>query len=537
MRRAASHILFRVWIMPLLLSALLVVALPTKALAAGIFVVAIGNNAGHAGDVELRYAERDASTMASVLVRLGGVPPENATVVLGQDASSIVRTLSVVSDRIGALPSHERRESVFIVFYSGHADARGLHPGMSTLAYSTLEKLVGDAPAGVRLLVIDGCRSGGITRVKGGKKSDVFEIGVESSLHTSGVAIISSSAAGEDSHESDLLQGSFFSHHFANALRGVADYDTDGKVTLSEAYAYAYQQTLRSSASTMALQHPTFDKRLSGRGDVVLSQPGRFGQHTGRLMLHRPGLYLILRATLAGTVAAELQTSAVNQSINLPPGRYVVQERSEKFYYEYPVNITTGNAVDLGAVTPRREAYARLVRKGGPRALSHSLALQAAVRGPILEGYPMAPHWLLAYSLHLPWFTAGMRGRLAMSNATSERELLSSRTMEGGLGLTLERYVDFEPLSMSFGLWGEASYLQQSLSGQQREPDRRALAGAFGSLFAVEWDALPELGVRLEGGAVSYFLRQVKTERGVESGYELTTPVTFWAGGGLSWRL
>ena len=58
-------------------------------------------------------------------------------------------------------------------------------------------------------------------------------------------------------------------------MRGDADRDHDGRVTLDEAYAYAYGRTVAATAATRAgAQHPTYAFDLKGAGDVVLTQPG-----------------------------------------------------------------------------------------------------------------------------------------------------------------------------------------------------------------------------------------------------------------------
>ena len=72
----------------------------------------------------------------------------------------------------------------------------------------------------MRLLVVDACRSGAVTRVKGVEPAEEFEIRFEAAAGTEGMAIITSSAAGESSQESDRLRASFFTHHLINALRG-----------------------------------------------------------------------------------------------------------------------------------------------------------------------------------------------------------------------------------------------------------------------------------------------------------------------------
>lgn len=520
-----------------LLLVVLVLCWSGTAQARDVFVLAIGNNAGHADEVPLSYAERDAGQIAHVLKRLGGADAENTAVMLGHDASRIKFTLGVINSRIAALPKERRAAALLVVFYSGHADARGLHPGATTLTYGELRTLVELSAAGGRLIVIDGCRSGALTRVKGGRRAKPFEIAADNRIDATGIAIITSSTAGEDSHESERLRGSFFSHHFANAMRGVADFDADGDITLSEAYSYAYDQTLRSSGKTSQLQHPTFEKRLSGSGDLTLTEPGRFGRHTGELVLPRPGRYLIMRSRQGGAVVAEIDVDEGGRAIRLPPGSYFVQERQATSYLESAVAIGTGSRVDLADVGSRKIAYARLVRKGGAVESSHTLGVVLGARGAVIDGLSPHPHFALRYVLDLPWLSFGVRGRFTTGAAPSTTGLTYTRTTETALGLTAERYVDFEAVSLSLGLWGEAVYFHQGVEASLAEPDRHQLGGGFGALAAIERDFfIPEAVFRIEGGPMTLLYRRAVTAGGIETDAALATRFTWWFGGGMAWR-
>ena len=75
---------------------------------------------------------------------------------------------------------------------------------------------------------MDSCRAGVVTRVKGGRKGPTFAIDWDQSMDAEGVAILNSSAAGEDAQESDRLRASFFTRFFASALIGAADRNGDG---------------------------------------------------------------------------------------------------------------------------------------------------------------------------------------------------------------------------------------------------------------------------------------------------------------------
>src|SRR5262245_40563055 len=129
------------------------------------YAVVVGNNHGDRTDPELRYAERDAERVASVLTDLGGFPAANVVVLLGGEADTLRSTVIAVNERIR---SEHAGEALFVVYYSGHADAAALHLGTTTLAIGQLEQLVRGSAASFRLLALDSCRSGVLTRVKGG---------------------------------------------------------------------------------------------------------------------------------------------------------------------------------------------------------------------------------------------------------------------------------------------------------------------------------------------------------------------------------
>jgi hypothetical protein len=106
--------------------------------------------------------------------------------------------------------------------------------------------------------------------MKGGTKAPSFLR--DSSNQVEGFAFLSSSSADEDAQESDRIGASFFTYYFVAGLRGAADRNRDGKITLSEAYQFAYEQTLGRTQNTVhGPQHPAYDMHLSGTGDVVIT--------------------------------------------------------------------------------------------------------------------------------------------------------------------------------------------------------------------------------------------------------------------------
>lgn len=145
-------------------------------------VVSIGNDVGKADEAMLRFAERDAEAFGALLRRLGGVRPEDMVVVTGGNADDVRGVLDDVAARLAS--EGGEADTALIVYYSGHADATGLHLADSVLPYDELEARVTEARAGARVLLLDSCRSGGVTRVKGARPAEAFDLRLDTHLES-----------------------------------------------------------------------------------------------------------------------------------------------------------------------------------------------------------------------------------------------------------------------------------------------------------------------------------------------------------------
>ena len=84
--------------------------------------------------------------------------------------------------------------------------------------------------------------------------------------------IQASSAESEAAQESDHPGASYFTHYLISALRGAADVNADGRITLNEAYQFAFQETLgRTVNSQGGAQHPSCDMNFSSTGGVTIT--------------------------------------------------------------------------------------------------------------------------------------------------------------------------------------------------------------------------------------------------------------------------
>ncbi len=83
-----------------------------------------------------------------------------------------------------------------------------------------------------------------------------------------GKVIITASAANEVSVEKDDLQHGVFTYYLLEALKGAADSDRDGAVTVDEAYRYVSEKVPRATGQE---QHPV--KKGFIEGNLILSVP------------------------------------------------------------------------------------------------------------------------------------------------------------------------------------------------------------------------------------------------------------------------
>ena len=503
-----------------------------QALPADSWVLAIGNNHGDADEIGLHYAEDDARTIIDVMHTLGGVRSDRITFLAGENADTVRRTLAEISAKIAA--EKPAGGSAFVVYYSGHSDANALHLDGTRLPLKELVGTVKASGAKTRMVLLDACRSGGASRVKGVRSTQSFELDFIEQSEVEGLAVITSSTAREASLESDRLRGSFFTHFFVGGLRGAADRDADGRVTLAEVYDYAYQETVRASGRTETLQHPTFAVDMKGKGAVVLSRLNTGKNRLGRLTLPDKSLYLVNEAG-DGRLVAEVKPPRANAQVVVPARAYEIQQRRTNEYREYAVLLKPGQTVALAGLPYRSIRYDRLVRRrGGDKLYVQGLQLLGGVRGSIVRGEGLLPNLTLGYGLDLPWLSVGLRARGAQ---ISNPDGLDGRRLEVGAALTIERFTDLSWLSFSFGLMIEGIYLRQTFDTDRDAPDSEGYGAAFSGLIGFERALFGGLSLRLEGGPTTVIAPITQIVSGVPVGDVTSAALTWSSNLGVVWRL
>ncbi|MEM6531138.1 MAG: caspase family protein [Myxococcota bacterium] len=298
---------------------LLTVGAPVSAVAESRVALLVAHPFGGEGLLPLRYTSNDLERMREVLETLGGF--DTVIVSYGEDADQVAQRFYEARESLSG------RDDIFVFYYSGHAKDGELRLGETRLALTEVNDLIADSGAALRIGLLDSCRSGGITRLKGVQKGAPVAIRVDEAVTQNGTVLITASSDNEDAQESDAIQGSFFTHYVTSGLRGAADENLDGDVTLAEAYSYAYAYTVsRTIGSRGGIQHPTYRFDLRGAGDVVLTRTVS------------PPSAIVFPASAAGSfvvfdterkvVVAEIDKAPGQPArLGVVPGSYVVKKR------------------------------------------------------------------------------------------------------------------------------------------------------------------------------------------------------------------
>lgn len=328
------------------------------------FALVIGSNNGGNVRERLRYAGHDAETIADVLRQLGGVEQVDLDLLSEPDAQGLDRAFDALSDRVRAERKRGQRVEL-VVYYSGHADESGILLSGARYDYARLRQRIRDVPADVHIAIVDSCASGSFTRIKGGARKPPFLH--DSSNQVQGFAFLSSSSADENAQESDKIGASFFTYYFVTGLRGAADRNHDGKITLTEAYQFAYEQTLgRTQNTAHGPQHPAYDMQLSGTGDVVITD------------LRSTEATLVLPAALRGRITIVDKTGRVTVELTKEAGEPLSLALPDE---TYSLHVDNGNGELVATVT---------LEHGGqlafdPDALHRAPRERTVARGPGAE--------------------------------------------------------------------------------------------------------------------------------------------------------
>jgi hypothetical protein len=391
------------------------------------FALVVGSNRGLTTDQVLHYAEADAARMAAVLGHLGNVPRGALFELYTPTASQLYDAIDHLATRARA--ARADGASVLVLFYfSGHSDGEALHTHDDVVPFVKVRRAFKDSGAPVRLLIVDACRAGALTRRKGATAAPPLEVQFTDPLSSEGEAFIASATSDELARESSMLRGSFFTHHFVSGLRGAADRSGDGRVTLAEAYDYAYARTVVEAGGE---QHPTYAFDMTGRGEVVLTSV--WESNAALQFGPAPRQAVMVVNAASQEVVAELKLDpTVGVRVALPPGTYEVRYGVGGAAHVQTVVLAARDLVDVAppAPAPAAPKVAPVTKAAAPLPKPAPLPEPAPVPKPIVaQAMGREPKVQLLVGV-------GLGTGLALAFADERSEVAWQKTTDGPYGPT-----------------------------------------------------------------------------------------------------
>lgn len=250
---------------------------------------------GYEAAGNLKYPGRDMQALGDCL-REAGFPEERVTALVDgapepgrkPTAANIRRELEALIGRYDTRTGQSIRPGkvgegdLVVLAFSGHgvhidgksflcpADAKPEDPA-SLISVDEIYGQLNFVPARQKLLIVDACRNDP-TRKKGARAGG-FD-GAKQLVRSLeqpplGILVLSSCTMGQYSFEDDQLHHGVFTYYLVDGLKGAADDDGDGRVTLLDLYRYAGRQTEQRVARLFSdQQRPMLKGEISGEFEI-----------------------------------------------------------------------------------------------------------------------------------------------------------------------------------------------------------------------------------------------------------------------------
>jgi Caspase domain len=485
----------------------------TPAAAAGRELLAIGSNVGLPHELVLAHAVEDARRMAELLNDIGGVDRARTQVLADPTPAQVLKALAVMAGR-------SAHGDAALVYFSGHGDEGSLHLAGERLSLEQLAAAVAALNAPLKVVIVDACRATEVTD-KGLARGQSFAVDVQSSPNRHrGLVTLLASSSGEMAQESRQLGGGVFTYFLLSGLRGSADGDNDHRVTLVEAYEFAFKHTLaRSVASTGVAQRPEVRLDVEGTGPLYLTT---LDPADARLVLPAGSdthYYVYEKGSAAAVVEAWGQHDQAT-TLALRAGRYVVQRQAGNDTGVAQVTLPSGGEASLRAAAFVPIPPESMLGRGGRFEIHpHLLVLSGGVTGGgSLHLAPTVAAWYgVAHGdllVHGGLALTAVDQRTVFNDFEQRRLELVVGAGRQWVGRHITAYA-LGDLVARFERQRTADWRVDSRSPEWVPPDRidDRLAAGLGARFAVALPIAGRLAMLLEASARAFAFRQRQSDR------------------------
>ena len=253
-----------------------------------IWAVIIGIN-NYPNIRQLKYAVNDAELFYDYLVKYTHIPKANVTLLSNREA-----TLTQIRSTLGThLKSIAGKDDMVIIFFAGHGatekdvmspDGDGLEKYLlpydanpkdlyaTALPMREIAHIFNRVQSQRLIFIADSCysgASGGRTIDITGIRANISDAFLDRIATGKGRVIMTASGANEVSVENDEFRHGVFTYYLVEGLKGKADTDADGLITVDEAYRYVSDKVPRATDQE---QHPVKKGTVEGRLILGISQ-------------------------------------------------------------------------------------------------------------------------------------------------------------------------------------------------------------------------------------------------------------------------
>ncbi len=349
----------------------------------------IGNNEGTNGLATLRYAEQDARNIYRTLLDIGQIPEAHLKLLVGSNPLGLAKAIRELDAISKKLLKDKKNDVLLFVFYSGHSESGQLEMGPHHVSYFDFLEHIRSIPSTLRLITLDACESGNLIMQKGVRSKGGAIIPSFTNFQTElnipqGEVLITSSTAVEESLETDDIKGSIFSHYLNSGLRGDADFNLDGIVTLSEINSYVSDKTIQKAKTHARSQHPSFHYQLTGTGEIPMTY---LSNGSPLLMLQEDdfGHYVILTQKERTVIAEVEKIGGSRKWLSLPVGDLVIQKKEDAYFLEEAIRAERGQLYRFETNKSRRVSLSPARYMNSPTIPSMPRASKTLQEGDVLR--------------------------------------------------------------------------------------------------------------------------------------------------------
>lgn len=162
-----------------------------------------------------------------------------------------------VLDKLNTIARAAQNGDCIMLFYSGHGAPGYICLYDEFLAYSDIVNIMKQSKASQKVIIVDACHAGTVN--SGISQQNITE--------KDGIICLMGCRPEEYSQENTILGAGYFTQGLIKAMRGKGDENRDKRITVMEAFKYAYSDVVKRSQQK---QHPQLIAPRSAQNNVLI---------------------------------------------------------------------------------------------------------------------------------------------------------------------------------------------------------------------------------------------------------------------------